>query len=61
MTRQIMRAAALAALALSIAPCVSAGPDLHSKQRAEQVKALAKKQRVREQIRARKALKKAGK
>ena len=59
MNKTILRAGVLAALALSLAPpSVSAGPDLHSKQRDEQVKALAKKQRVREQIRARKAARK---
>ena len=57
MNEKILRAGVLAALAFSLAPSVSAGPDLHSKQRAAQVKALAKKQRVREQIRARKAAK----
>ena len=57
MNKNILRAGVLAALAFSLAPSVSAGPDFHSKQREAQKKALAKKQRVREQIRARKAAK----
>ncbi len=52
--RTMMLIAALSAIAI---PSVSAHRDDHQKQRQDRVKALSKKQRVREQIRARRAAK----